>query len=98
MEFMKLLGRAIMERLKQDHPDVAKRIDAWSLEIGEFVFTNPHDLKDKYNTVDFLGNNLVVFNIKGNHYRIAATIDYKRHLVIVERAGTHEEYSKWRLK
>ena len=95
---MRLIGRAVLEGLKLDHPDVAKRLDAWCLEMGEYSFSNPHDVKEKYNSVDFLGDNLVVFNIKGNQYRIAATIDYRRKLVIIEKAGTHEEYKKWRLK
>ncbi|EOR7631858.1 type II toxin-antitoxin system HigB family toxin, partial [Escherichia coli] len=43
-------------------------------------------------------NNRVIFNIKGNNYRLVVQVVYQAGMVIVERVGTHAEYDKWRLK
>jgi mRNA interferase HigB len=96
---MKILARPILENLKREHPDVAKRLDAWCQDVEIASWSSPHEVKERYNkTVDFPGNNLAIFNLKGNQYRIAARIHYNRGLVIIEKAGTHNEYIKWRLK
>lgn len=95
--FMILVGRNILERLKRQHPDVAKRIDAWALEVEALTWDSPHDVKKYYGSADFPGTSKAVFNIKGNKYRILATIDYQRHIVIIEKAGTHTQYTKWRI-
>lgn len=96
---MKILSRPILEQLKKEHSAVSKRLDAWCLDVELASWTTPHEVKAKYNnTVDFLGDNRAVFNLKGNQYRIVAKVDYRRGLVIIERAGVHSEYSKWRLR
>ncbi|EFT3194198.1 type II toxin-antitoxin system HigB family toxin, partial [Escherichia coli] len=51
-----------------------------------------------FNSADFLPNNRVIFNIKGNNYRLVVQVVYQAGMVIVERVGTHAEYDKWRLK
>lgn len=95
---MKILSRPILHQFKRDHPKVGKRLDAWCLDVEQSQWSSPHDVIEKYNnTVDFLGDNRAVFNIKGNQYRIVARIFYDRNLIIIEKAGTHSEYSKWRL-
>lgn len=95
---MKLLGRTKLEDFKIQHPDAAKRIDAWSAEVESYTWNSPHDVKHYYGSTDFPGGNRVIFNIKGNQYRILATIDYTHKIVVAEKIGTHTEYSKWRIK
>ena len=41
-----------------------------------------------------LGDNVVIFNVKGNHYRLEVQLRYNTHIVIVRWAGTHAEYTK----
>lgn len=94
---MRLVGRHVLERLKNEHPDVAKRVNAWSKEVESFLWNSPHDVKKLYRSTDFPGSNKAVFNIKGNQYRILAKIDYMRKIVIIEKAGTHTQYIKWRI-
>jgi mRNA interferase HigB len=94
---MKLHGRLVLEDLKQNHPDVAKRVDAWCREVEVFTWSSPHEVKSMYRSVDFPGDNRAIFNIKGNQYRILARIDYRRGIVLVEKAGTHSDYDRWRI-
>ena len=95
---MRLIGRMTLEDLKREHPDVAKQIDAWCVDVEACSWSSPHDVKQRYGSADFPGGNKAIFNIKGNKYRILATIDYRRGAVVIEKAGTHSEYNTWRIK
>ncbi|WLS81072.1 type II toxin-antitoxin system HigB family toxin (plasmid) [Erwinia pyri] len=51
-------------------------------------------IKDKYRTADFLSNNRVVFDIKGNHYRLIVAVAYRFQAVYIKFVGTPPEYDK----
>ena len=87
-----------MEDLKLEHSDAAKQIDAWCVDVEACSWSSPHDIKQRYGSADFPGGNKAIFNIKGNKYRILATIDYQRGIMVIEKAGTHREYDTWRIK
>jgi mRNA interferase HigB len=52
------------------------------------------DVKNTFNSVDNVGNNRYVFNVKGNHYRIVAIIRYHIKTVFLRWVGNHKEYDK----
>lgn len=56
--------------------------------------TRPQDIKDQYASASFVGKNRVVFNIKGNTYRVIVAIAYRIGVVYVKFVGTHTEYDK----
>lgn len=93
---MKLIGLEKLGELKREHPTVRKIINAWIMEIESACWKSTQDIKNRYRSADFLPNNRVIFNIKGNHFRLVARIDYARQIVLVEWAGTHAEYDKKR--
>lgn len=95
---MRLIGRTVLEDFKREHSDVAKQIDAWCVDIETCSWNSPHDVKLRYKSADFPGDNKAIFNIKGNKYRILATIDYQREIVVINKAGTHNDYNTWRIK
>ena len=95
---MKLIGKVKLEQFKQLHPDASKSIDAWTREVEQTTWANPHQVRERYSSADFPGSNQVIFNIKGNNYRLLAEVYYEREIVIVSKVGTHAEYSKWRIK
>jgi mRNA interferase HigB len=47
-----------------------------------------------YRTASLLGINRVVFNIKGNRYRLVTAVDYRFGIVYIRFIGTHQEYEK----
>ena len=55
----------------------------------------PADIKARYPAASCLANSRVVFNIKGNKYRLDTRIAYRTSVVIVKRIGTHAEYDRW---
>jgi len=69
--------------------------------MRDFVFTTyddpqywTDDIKKFYASASFLKDNRVVFNIKGNDYRLIVHIDYLRKIVRVKFIGTHAQYDK----
>jgi len=69
-------------------------LDAWFHEINSATWKSGHDIKKKYPSASFVGNDRVVFNIKGNDYRLIVKVQYKAEFVFIRFVGTHEEYDK----
>lgn len=92
---MKLIGIELLDQAKTKHPDVKNQINAWVAEVKDARWDKPHDIKARYASASFLKNNNVVFNIKGNHYRLLAKANYIGQIVLVKKFGTHNEYMTW---
>lgn len=97
---MDLLGKKYLEDLKRKHADTRDPINTWIAELEEANWEKFQDVKDRYASVDHIGNGLHIFNIKGGAYRIAVKIylEKKEKTVMVKKAGTHEEYERWDLE
>lgn len=76
------------------HNDAEQPLKAWFAEAKRATWIKPNDIAVLYRTVSFLKNNRVVFNIKGNDYRLVVTINYEHQIVYVRFIGTHGEYNK----
>jgi mRNA interferase HigB len=93
---MKVVGRDVLEAFVLKHADARAQVQAWLAEAGDAAWAKPDDVKAKYSSVSFLGDNRVVFNIKGNRYRLDVKINYGAKVVLVKRIGTHAEYDGWK--
>lgn len=94
---MRLLGRELLRDFAHKHADVAPQIDVWSSEVIEAKWATPQELKIRYPNASVLSRNRVVFNLKGNRYRLLAVVNYTVGVVVVDKIGTHSEYSRWNL-
>ena len=74
------------------HPDAEQPLKAWFEEATNASWTRPADIKERYRSASILKNRRVVFNIKGNDYRLVVAIAYKLQVVYVKFVGTHKEY------
>lgn len=93
---MRVLGLLLLDDFKKSHADARGPLDAWRREVEEADWQIPQDIKQRYRSADFLGDNRVIFNIKGNSYRLVVKVRYQNGMVVVEWVGTHAEYSKKR--
>lgn len=91
---MRLLGQLILEEFKKKHTIAKKPIDAWIAEIQASSWKTSQCIKSRYRSADFLHSNKVIFDIKGNTYRLVTKVDYARQVVLVEWVGSHAEYQK----
>lgn len=76
------------------HAGSRKALEAWYAEAERSDWQTPQDIKNRYASADFLADNRVIFNIKGNHFRLVVKVRYQNSIVVVEWVGTHAEYSK----
>lgn len=91
---MRILNLPLLEAFKQDHADVRGQLDAWRDEVERNAWLTTQDIKQRYKSADFLPDNRVIFNIKGNAYRLVVQVRYRNEIVLIEWVGTHAEYSK----
>ena len=93
---MRVIGTKKLDDFSRKHTNVKSALDSWRDEVENANWEKPQDIKNRYNSADFLSENRVIFNIKGNHYRLVVKIRYSNGIVLIEWVGTHAEYSKKR--
>lgn len=91
---MRVIARRSLREFSDKHADSKLPLDVWFHEVAEAQWTVPQDIKRKYPSADILPGNRVVFNIKGNHYRLIVKIHYNTGIVFIRFVGTHAEYDK----
>ena len=91
---MKVLGRDKIEKFSKKHSNAKGALNAWFNEAENSDWKTSQDIKNRYGSADFLANNKVIFNIKGNHYRLVVKVRYQNGIVIIDWVGTHSEYDK----
>ncbi len=94
---MRVIGRESLNVFCQQHADVRVQVNAWLAEVREAGWHKPADVKERYTSASILENDRVVFNLKGNKYRLVVKVSYKSQVVRVLKIGTHAEYDKWKL-
>ncbi len=90
---MRIISRRILREFWEKHPDACAPLQAWFHDVEQATWTSPADIKAVYRNASFLANNRVVFNIKGNHYRLIVVIVYQHGVVYIRFVGTHNEYN-----
>lgn len=91
---MKVLARNKLIDFMRKHASSRKALEAWFAEAERSDWQTPQDIKNRFSSADFLADNRVIFNIKGNHFRLVVKVRYRNGIVVVEWVGTHAEYSK----
>jgi mRNA interferase HigB len=89
---MRVIAVATLRAFWQRHPDAEQPLKAWFDEATKARWTQPADIKAHYRSASVLKNRRVVFNIKGNEYRLVVAIAYQLQIVYVKFVGTHSEY------
>ena len=83
-----------VEKLKghKDQRAVKASLDSWYQEIKRAQWNNSSDVKASYANSSIVGAERIVFNIRGNTYRLVVAVDYRRSIVFIKWIGTHKEY------
>lgn len=84
---MRIAGRDKLDRFKKKHPQTRGPINAWYAEAAKAEWRNWADIKARYPKADWLGNSRVVFDIKGNDFRLVVFVYFKMGQVIIEPRG-----------
>lgn len=73
---------------------VKKHLDAWFAEVEKASWNDPAELKAQFRSASIVSDERVVFNIKGNDYRLIVAINYHYQILLIIWLGTHKEYDK----
>lgn len=76
------------------YKQAGESLKAWIYEVRFSTWENANELKSKYGNASIISSKRVVFNIKGNDYRLIVDIEYKLKVVFIVWFGTHTEYDK----
>ena len=91
---MTVVNKELLEEFKRKYTDASDWIDTWVAFTEGSVWKTPQDIKDRYSSASFLASNIVIFNVKGNNYRLEVKVAYNTAIVKAIWAGAHPEYEK----
>jgi mRNA interferase HigB len=90
---MRIFSRSTLREFWELHPDAEEALKAWYYEASHSDWQNPVDVKEAHRSASIIANNRVVFNIKGNKYRLIVSMHYGVGIYI-KFIGSHSEYDK----
>ncbi|MBN3757420.1 type II toxin-antitoxin system HigB family toxin [Paraburkholderia sp. Tr-20389] len=91
---MRIVARKTLLDFTHKHARAEQALLSWYAEASKATWKTPQDIKDLYASASFVGKNRVVFNIKGNDFRLIVAVAYQLGVVYVKFVGTHAEYDK----
>jgi mRNA interferase HigB len=89
---VRIVALSTLRQFWARRPDAEIPLRAWYALASRADWRKPADLKESYRTASFVANNRVVFNVKGNDYRLVVAVHYNRGMMFVRFIGTHREY------
>jgi len=91
---LRVIAKKILRNFWAKYPDCEQQLKAWYQEADKAYWKGPNDIKKNYPSASILENNRIVFNIKGNNYRLVVRINYPYQMVWIRFVGTHAQYDK----
>ena len=89
---MRIIALKTLRVFWEEHPDARQPLQSWYEDAKHAVWQTPTDIKLVYRNASIIANNRVVFNIKGNSYRLIIAMNYRFSIAYIRFVGTHNEY------
>jgi mRNA interferase HigB len=89
---MRVIAKRTLQKFWEEYPSSKQQLLSWYQVFDKNDFENTNKIKTVFGSADFVGENRVVFNICGNHYRLVVKINYITQIVYIRFIGTHKEY------
>jgi mRNA interferase HigB len=91
---MVIISYGTLQEFYEKHPDSEDALNNWYRATLLADWSNYHEMKIFFNSVDAVGNDRFVFNIRGNNYRLVAMIFFDIRTVFIRFIGLHKQYNK----
>jgi len=91
---MRVVKRRTLKNFWEKHKDCENALKAWLLEMKHGEFDTPAAIKARFRSADPIAGNRVVFNIKGNQYRLVVKFHYNTRIAYIRFIDTHDKYDK----
>lgn len=91
---MRIIALRTLREFWTRHPQAELPLRAWYAEARRADWRTPADIKAAHRNASFLPNGRVIFNIKGNQYRLVVAVRFAAGLMFVRFVGTHADYDR----
>lgn len=97
---MRIIARRTLRRFidrragHKDQPALKAALDAWFDEVRKASWPNTAAVKRRYATASIVAADRIVFNIKGNSFRLVVAVDFEKGIVWIKWIGTHRDYDR----
>ena len=91
---MRVIAKNVLREFWEKHSDCEQLLKSWYQEASNAEWKSPNEIRSEYPSVSIISNNRIVFNIKGNNYRLIIKINYAYQIIWIRFIGTHPEYDR----
>jgi mRNA interferase HigB len=91
---IRIIAKSTLRVFWEKHRDCEQYLKTWYDTAKNAEWKSPNDIKLIYPSASIIADNRVVFNIKGNNYRLIVKFNYERQWAFIRFIGTHSEYDK----
>ncbi|MBR5034511.1 MAG: type II toxin-antitoxin system HigB family toxin [Bacteroidales bacterium] len=91
---MRIIAISALREFWEKHPIAEQPLKEWYVKTSRARWQSLNDMRADFNSVDYVGNQHYVFNIKGNDYRLVVAVKFTPCLVYIRFVGTHDEYDR----
>ncbi|MDR2584988.1 MAG: type II toxin-antitoxin system HigB family toxin [Prevotellaceae bacterium] len=91
---MRIISYKAIAQYTSIHADAQLALDEWYIKAEQSRWSCFAEIRQTFGSVDSIGNNRFVFNIRGNRYRVIAIIIFASQKMYLRFIGTHTEYNK----
>lgn len=90
----RIFSKSTLREFWNAHPKAEQYLKTWYKTVKNANWKTPADVKMTYSDASILKNNRIVFNIKGNSYRLITRVNYEKQWLFIRFIGTHSQYDK----
>lgn len=91
---MRIIAKRTLVAFYTEHKDAETALEEWYQKTVNSDWENFAQVRNTFNTADMVGNNRIVFNIKGNKYRLVTLVLFRIKMVYIRFIGTHKDYER----
>lgn len=91
---MRIIAKKALRDFWHIYTDSEQQLKSWFQEVNKALWKNPNQIKKEYPSASILNDNRIVFNIKGNTYRLIVKVNYDYQIVWIRFIGTHAQYDR----
>ncbi|RLD69965.1 MAG: type II toxin-antitoxin system HigB family toxin [Bacteroidetes bacterium] len=90
----RIIAKSTLRKFWENHRDSEQYLKTWYDTVLNANWKSPHDVRNAYANASILNNGRVVFNIKGNSYRLVVRFNFEKEWAFIRFIGTHNDYDK----
>ena len=91
---MRIIAKRALREFWERRPDAERALSDWYRLVEKSDRSTPSEIRESFPDASFVGGNRVVFNIRGNRFRLITWISYRWSVVYIKWIGTHAEYDR----